>query len=278
MKTEIITVSMGGGIAENHRLPAYMGSKTIYGVSRSILIVTNYLVEGRVRKKDYDLTKYNINILPPREGSFEFSYELIYNIGAAAGVMITSGIVGNFAYDILKKITRTVLGDSDHNTSDDTIDDVIGDNEASLAAAIEPSVRESHSVINYGVMNVNIFNNNRSDSIKYNKSTKDFVWESVIDRGVRTKLFSVGRFDGTSGSGMVFDYEDRRTVSFQIEKGADEATVNAMLWSLSQYGRKKLLGDNLKSAIALKYTTLTAIDGRAKKLFIQKARREIEML
>ena len=38
-----------GDVADDHRVPAYEGAKSLYGLNRSLLIVSNYVVEGRVR-------------------------------------------------------------------------------------------------------------------------------------------------------------------------------------------------------------------------------------
>jgi hypothetical protein len=41
-----LIVSFQGGLADAHRLPAYAASQSLYGISRSLLVVTNYLGEG----------------------------------------------------------------------------------------------------------------------------------------------------------------------------------------------------------------------------------------
>lgn len=144
-----------------------------------------------------------------------------------------------------------------------------------LLEAIEPSIRESHTVINHGVININIGNNKEKDGIKYDRRTKDYIWSTVIDKQLQVKLLSVGRFDATSGSGTAFDYEERRPVSFQLDKDADERTVESIFWSHREYGRRRLLKHQTESAIAMQFTALKAVDGRSKKLFVKKARREV---
>ena len=103
---EEVVFSMEGGIADNHEIPAYLGSKSIYGFSRSLLIVTNLIVEGRVRKKDYDYRLFSLNLKTPRPGSFELVFDIGYVAAAAAG----AGVVGNAAYDLLKYCARTLTG------------------------------------------------------------------------------------------------------------------------------------------------------------------------
>jgi len=49
-----LTVSFQGGLADEHRLPAYAASQSLYGISRSLLVVTNYLGEGKVRHRNFD--------------------------------------------------------------------------------------------------------------------------------------------------------------------------------------------------------------------------------
>jgi hypothetical protein len=42
-----LTVSFQGGLADTHRLPAYAASQSLYGISRSLLVVTNYWARAK---------------------------------------------------------------------------------------------------------------------------------------------------------------------------------------------------------------------------------------
>jgi hypothetical protein len=64
-----LTVSFQGGLADEHRLPAYAASQSLYGISRSLLVVTNYLGEGKVRHRKFDETGaygFEINLVASR--------------------------------------------------------------------------------------------------------------------------------------------------------------------------------------------------------------------
>lgn len=73
-----LEIKFEGGLADEHRIPAYEGAKSLEGVSRSILIVSNYLVEGRVRRKEFGRVPLTFNLVAQRPGSFETVYEIAY--------------------------------------------------------------------------------------------------------------------------------------------------------------------------------------------------------
>lgn len=149
---------------------------------------------------------------------------------------------------------------------------------AALVEAVEPSVRLGHNVINHGVINININGPAARDDhaiAKFTPQTKQYVWESVINNDVRLRLFSVGSFNANQGTGRAFDLEEGRSIPFELAAEVDRRSVETLLRSISSYTRTRRLGDDLRSAIAIRYTSVDAIDGRIKKMRILGARNEI---
>lgn len=276
---ERISLNAQGGDADRHVIPAYAGSKTIYGISRSLIIITNFLAEGKLRKKDYDFSKFSIEMETPKRGSFELTFLLNYPVESTIATVVAGGVAGNFAYDILKNCFKALTGQK--TDVPERLTAALEKGNASferLLEAVEPAARETHSLINNGVINININSRSSEENLLLNSETKEYIWGNVIDRNLRSKLFSVSRFDPNSRIGMVFDFEEKRPITFQLEKNVDERTVESIIWSQSEYTRKRILNKETDSAVAFLFSSLNAIDGRAKKIFPVRVRREIREL
>jgi hypothetical protein len=74
---DLLTAKFVGGLATQHKLPAYEATQSLYGIARSALIATNYLAEGRVRRREFSPDNFQLNIIANRPGSFETVFELI---------------------------------------------------------------------------------------------------------------------------------------------------------------------------------------------------------
>jgi len=271
-----LIVKFEGGVAEQHRLPAYQGSKSFYGITRSTLITLNYLAEAKVRRREFSSNAFNLNLVAHQPGSFEAVYEIIANMDAmtVAGTL-GGGVAGNFLTDFIKSIFRRSVGQS----ADDEIEQLESEgklNSGDLSAlqdAIEPAIKEAHSVINHGAGQILIINGDRN-IVNLNQATKEYVWNSHHDNEPNAKLFSIASYNANSKSGRAFDYDLGKTLPFTISEEADRETFSTVLGSMTSYTFKRL-GDNLPSGIALRYTSVVSNDGRVKKLIIEKARKDI---
>jgi hypothetical protein len=267
-----------GGAAQGHKLPAYEASKSLYGIARALLIATNYLDEGRVRRRDFRPAGFELNIVAQRPGSFETVFEIISNPDAMLyGSMLLGG--GHFLLDFISSLTRRSVG-GDAVESIQRLEQSeqlkVGDVEA-LVDAIEPAIREAHKSVGYGATKIYL-QSDRSPLVTFDQTTKDYVNTSVFDDILKVKLFSIASFDANSGSGRAFDFEEGRTIPFQVERDADRATIDSILSSHASYTRRRRLGDNLASSVAFQYKTILTLDGRVKKLKVVKVRTTMEGL
>ncbi|MCL7996939.1 hypothetical protein M8994_01620 [Brucella sp. 21LCYQ03] len=277
----LLEVKFQGDLADQHKIPAYEGTKSLEGITRSILIVSSYLVEGKIRRREFERLPIDFNLIAHRPGSFESIYEIAYP-AAVIGGPLALGVAGNLLTDMLKTVFRRVTGspETEPPKSIQTIEAARGGDISALVDAVEPSVRLGHNVINHGVININITSPGASEEkiVKYTPNTKKYVWENVINNNIRIKIFSIGSFNANQGTGRAFDLEEGRSIPFEISNDADRKTVETILNSISSYTMKKRLGDNLRSAAALKYTSVDTSEGRVKKIRILSARNEITQL
>lgn len=153
----LLSIKFEGNLAEEHRIPAYAGIQSLQGHTRAVLIVSNYLVEGRVRRRRFDEVPINFNLVAQQPGSFDSLFELSWGFAAIGGTLAI-GVAGNLITDLLKVIYRRVCGIPEGETAaayQELQREKPGDIEA-LIDAVEPSVRLGHNVINHGVININI--------------------------------------------------------------------------------------------------------------------------
>jgi len=242
--------------------------------TRSTLILTNYLAEGRVRRRDFATGGFQLNIVATRPGSFETVFELITD---PASMTILAGMVAgvgsNLVTEFIKSMWRRAIGRSaeqivENLEAEGRLD--AGDLAATLDA-IEPAMREAHKSIGRGANQIIIINGEKN-IVTFNQTSKDYVNTSFLDDAVRTKLFSIGSLNANSGYGRAFDLEEGRTIPFQLDRNVDRITIDTILGSITSYARRRRLGDDLASAIALRYQPAVSTDGRVKKLIVFSAR------
>lgn len=275
-------VKFEGDLADDHKIPAYEGAKSLQGLSRSLLMVSNYLVEGKVRRKNFERIPIEFNLIAHQPGSFETVYEIIYHAAVFGGPVLADGVATNLLTDLIRSTFSRVTGRGEAKVPDELgrLEAERGGDLAALVEAIEPAVRLGHNVINHGVININIGAAAQADEpiAALNPETKHFVWENVVNNDVRIKLFSIGSFNANNGTGRAYDLEESRSIPFELAGDVDRLTVDTLLKSISSYTRKRRLGDDIGSAIAVRYTSVDAIDGRLKKMRVLAARDEIDAL
>jgi hypothetical protein len=275
-----LTISFQGGLADEHKLPAYAASQSLYGISRSLLIVTNYLSEGRVRRRDFDARRlgFDINLVAHREGSFEFLFELLADPAVhAIGQSVAAKVAGDFTVAFVKSIFKRVTGGGAEPEKLETDGDLHSGDLGALVEAIEPAMKAAHSTINHGANTIVIVSGD-NNIVNLNLDTKRYVFESIDDDSPRQKVFSIASFNANTLSGRAYDYERRLTVPFDLFRGADRETLATIMRSMSAYALRHHGADEDASQIALEYTATLASDERIKKLHVLRARRELMLL
>jgi hypothetical protein len=245
-----LLISFQGQAAEQHRLPAYEASQSLYGISRSLLIVTNYLSEGRVRRRDFEQVNrpYQINLVAQRAGSFEFLYEILTDPMARA---VATKVAADLTVDFIRSIFRRSVGEK----ADAAIEDLEAQKQldtgdlGALVEAIEPAMKVAHTVVDHGATNIILISGD-NNVVNLNSATKQYVWTSIRDNKPRVKLFSIASYNANSRSGRAFDYELGKTVPFEVEPRADRETISAILSSMS-YFDLMLVGEYLSYSIAV---------------------------
>ena len=275
-----MTVKYTGELADRHRLPAYAASKSLYGISRSLLLTSTYLVEGKVRQRRYEYNGYNVHLVATRQGSFESLFEVIMSTNMVAQTLtgIAGGVTTASIIGIYKGISKRVIGKSSPELDALEAKGVLKSGDVgALVEALEPAIIDAHNVVGAGASNITIISGS-NNVINYNEASKDYVQTSNLIERPNVKVVSVGSFNVNTDYGRVFDFELNRTIPFTLSKDADPKTVQLLTQSLQNYAYEKKLGHSEKSKIAIKFLPIEAVDGRVKKIIILQAGNDISEL
>lgn len=273
------TAKFIGQMADNHKLPAYQASKSLYGISRSILLASMYLESGKVKRRNLYGDSFKLNVTGFRSGSFETVFEFIAQppfIQAAGALGI--GVGSNAIWSFIQTVFRRSIGERGAESIEELENsgELNPGDSTALVEAAEPAIREAHTAIGKGASNIVIIRGD-NNIVNFNSASKDYVYTNVMKPEYYVSLVSIASFNANSGYGRAFNYEEKRTIPFTVVASLDKTSVSNMMNSMTQYALSKFDPD-LKSAVAIKYKKTESVDGRVKKITISKARRSIDDL
>lgn len=273
-KEELI-IKFDGGLATQHRLPAYNAAQSLVGITRAILIPAAYLEDGKVRYRNLTNTRaYQLNIIAQRAGSFESVLDFITEPAflaflSAVGIGLSKDLIKDFIYSIIKRSIGQPAGEKIEDL--ESKGNINSGDMAALVDAIGPAMRDAHATIGSGASNIYIIQG-QAHVIHLNQAKKSYVNTSIDDDELTIKDFSIASFNANTGNGRAFDFELGHTVAFVLDDDADAGTINAIAESMRRYAYKRRLGNELGSRVSLKHTAVYSPDGKIKKIRIFEAR------
>lgn len=272
MADQNIIIKFDGDLAERHVFPAYAGSVSMRGVARSVVLIGNYLAEGKIRKKAPFSQNIQFYLHPPREGSFE---NLLSFVTASPEMLAISAVIGsvslnvfsNFISDGIKYCFNRVVGkDVQPETAElKKLNERCGGDLEALIDSIESPARDAHTVIGNGAQNILLITGS-NNIVTLNANTKRYISTTLSESQPKTKLVSVGMFNVNTRYGRVFDYELGKTIPFIVDRESSHQTMGNLSTSLDRYARGLLNKD-----VTIKFTQETDIDRRAKRYIILDA-------
>jgi hypothetical protein len=267
-----INIKFSGGDADQHRIPAHDGSVALEGLSRSIILISHFLIEGKIRKRAPFTDEARVYLTHTKPGSFETIFDLVIQnpgiavLGGAAGT-VAIGVITNLTTDLTKYIFKKLTGKEQELETPEgkSLNETRGGDIEALADAVEPSLSRVHNIINNGVININI-SQGPNPIAQLNAATKRYIQTTVLDPTPQHKQCSVGSYNANSRYGRVYDSEFGKTVPFLISSDAESRTSSNIAESLQRYASK-----NLDSYINIKYLISADLDGRVKRYLILDA-------
>jgi hypothetical protein len=268
-----------GGDADDHRVPAYEAVQTLYGLSRGVLIPSHYLLEGKVRHRNISSEKYKLYLQPPRAGSFEALLQFCFVAGASVlntpmGQNVTASLISEMVIEVIKMTVGVKRTKQQLSSTDKAVPP--GDM-AAVAAAIEPALRQSHGIINNGVININ-FVSSAGGSVTLDQSTKNYINTIHREGRILVGLLSVGRYDANGKTGGAFDPKENRIIPFSVRSDIDRTSVATILKSQNDYAMGQFDPDEDGSYVAFQYERVVDSDGLVKRIEVHKVRPNIDDL
>lgn len=264
-----ITIQFSIGANKRPAIPACDALESLYGIARTVLLTLNYVAEGKIRQRDFLFDRYSLNLHPFGSAGLQTIIEASINNTSDAYV---SAMDVSLFLPLLKTVIASALGEP--------FDDQIADaertgllNPGDLGALIdisEPSLRRAHRIIGNGVGTISIYSG-EGFQIELNQRSKEYIGTNIAERKTYQNFFSVGSYNVNSRHGRLYDFAEKRTISFEMHADADRQTIETVMNALSSYALTRL-GDELKTLIAIEYRRILSPDGRAKKFIVTKAR------
>ncbi|MEB0080446.1 hypothetical protein QN379_00235 [Glaciimonas sp. Gout2] len=259
-----LTLRVEGGLADEGVLDIYDAANTIYGLARSVNMVTHsFANNGEIRKKNKTATGSKTVIQSSIKGCFEeqiaiqFDDRVINRVG--------SSVIANAFWDYLTWVwTGAVGGEWEPTTpyvrsfakNHDVHIDEISD-------ALEAPMQLMHKSINSDE-NVRIFIGRPrvSDVMELNKSTLNYV--TTRDELTITEYLvgNVTRFSVLSNFGRVFSDDEGRIISFGLIKDIDRRVVDLAIKSMQEHKKEN------KGKMMLTVTKVMSAHGVVKRYWV----------
>lgn len=269
----LIEFSFEGDLADEHALPAYLGTQSIEGLSRTLSLITHYAVTGTIRHRYPFSDDFRLDIIAFEPGSFRTKIRQTVNAGAMAGWLgtvgggIALGVAGNFVYDLLKSTTTDIIGQpaSAQTPALQNLQEARPGDLDALREAATPSTKKGHSVIANGAGQITIFGNGNTVTV-LDQSSKHYLEEDNFDPLPEIKIVSVGMLNVNTRHGRVFDYELGRLVSINVDRICEQRTLPNLARSLGLYAR-----DRNGSQLYIRYRVRRDRSGNPIRYYIEDA-------
>ncbi|MBB2205917.1 DUF7946 domain-containing protein [Gluconacetobacter takamatsuzukensis] len=257
---------------KSHLLNAYDAATALYGISRSISIITHYAINGTIIKQAPAIRNAEVFVQPPNAGSFEFIVPIVQlapDPSTKLGTIIY-GVGASYIYDLTKLIFARLSGKSEKSSSE-TIQNLQRTKSNEIDAVSdsieEDIVRIQRPIIN-NVCNINIYGGG-DNIINLDIGTYEYSRTKIISSTVEQFFGHVTSFNSSSGKGRFWVENENRTIGFSVhkerealskhEKGYLSSSLDA--WVRSLQGELILVGFPLRSKQGLlKHIFVTQIN------------------
>jgi hypothetical protein len=240
---------------DSDELDAYDAGQALFGISRSLALVTHYVVNGKVIKQAPSLSGARIMVVPPRAGSFEFLIQILPAIVDFAQ-QVAPSIAANLLYDLTKLLYRRSSGLSDvPETSElqELLRRVPGDIDA-VNDAVDEDIVRIHRPFEGPVTILNIYGGVNHFG-NFNRSTYEYAKARELGPGEETFTGNVASYNGNTDYGRLWMPQEQRTVAFRRDrtlKKLPQSDRALLSWSLDEYvngreGAVQLIGRALRN-------------------------------
>lgn len=258
---------------DSNDLDAYDASQALYGISRSISIITHYTLHRKIIKNATALKGAKVLVRPPARGSFEFIVPIVQVVTDPQNLTaISQGFASSFLYDLTKNVYHRLAGRSE-KTSSSQVQQLArhasGDLDALADSIAEDVVRIQRPLVNDNARNFHVtVNGGHVNIINFDYSTYQYAKTKILGDSEVELFGHVRSFNGSTIQGRFWVEEEERTIGFSVNKTTRiSSSVRGILsWNLDQWvskleGYVHIRGYPLSSKIGLlKHIFITGVE------------------
>jgi len=212
------------GDADDGQLNLYDGAKSLEGIARALTIAVHAFANGEVRTRADVAHNAELYIRSPQRGSFVYEAVIFLGVAVASGVF----------YDFIKHTFNEAVGhilDEPQNRA--------------LAARIEPTMGELPAVLENALIDVHrplmrspkmtltVTRPRGEELVTFTNATGQTLQPQEV--GVPDPIIGhVTRYNTISRWGRLYDFSERRVVSFLLSQDLTETARSLVTWSLHE--------------------------------------------
>jgi hypothetical protein len=248
-------IKFEGAEADENRLEAYEGIKSIEGLIRVARIATHYAATGEVRFRAPYTTLLEAQISQIQNGSFEMLFDYASRIAS----VVKADEAKTKAEALFTFLVRRGTGQTEDEDLEVEGEIIPSGDIAAMSEAAESALKASHRWLDDDDKKITVVDGD--DSTSLDLETKEYVEEEFIGdedtRDVRVAAMNVN-----SKNGRVYLLDEHRTVPFLVHRDATPRTVTNLSRYIPKYAQKT------NETVNILYRPVRHIDERIKRLII----------
>lgn len=248
-------IKFEGAEADQNRLEAYEGLKSIDGLMRVARIATHYAATGEVRHRAPYTAMLETHITQIQNGSFEMLFE---NISMLLDQVQASQTKAK-AEAVFNRLIGRGTGQVDQMPLQVEGQEIPSGDIDAMAEAAEAALQHAHRWINSEQKKISVVDG--ADQVKLDSQTKSYVEKELVG-DERTQDVSVAALNVNNRTGRVYLFDQGRTVPFLVHKDAAPRTIANLSRYLSKYAQKT------GETVGIRFRPVGHIDGRLKRLIL----------
>lgn len=250
-----LKIKFSGGEADNNRLEAYDGLKSVDGLIRVARIATHYAATNEVRMRAPYTETLSMQLVTSQPGSFEMLFENVAKSLDSNSAQRVKAVSSSLIDRLLKR------GTGQTDDAELVVDGQVipsGDIDA-MAEASEAGLKAAHRWINSEQKKIIV--SGSGGKAKLNSETREYV-ETEVDSGEAVQDVSVAALNVNSKNGRAYFYDEHRTIPFIVHRDAEPRTMSNLSKYLNEYARKT------GATVNIRFRRIDHIDGRTKRIII----------
>lgn len=248
-------VKFEGAEADQHKLEAYEGIKSLEGLIRVARIATHYAATGEVRFRAPYTDLLEARISQINNGSFE----MVFDYASRMADAVSFDAAKTRAEALFNHLIRRGTGKSEQEEIVVEGKTIPSGDLAAMGEAAESGLKAAHRWINLGEKKISVIDGD--DQADLDLSTKEYVETEIVGEEL-TRDVSVAAMNVNSKNGRVYLLDEKRTVPFLVHKNAQSHTVSNLSKYLQKYAEKT------GQTVNIRYRPIRHIDGKTKRLII----------